>query len=294
MPRIALATSTKYPNLTADDRLLLAPFAALGVEAEPAVWTDEAYPWASCSAVVIRSCWDYHLLPQRFLAWIAKLEAARSTILNPAPLIRWNVDKSYLRHLDRRETRIVPTLWVQDHAPIRVQDKLHELGWHKAVIKPRISATAYRTEIVTMENADEAQPLFDDLERGPGAMLQKFMDGIALEGEWSLMFFGGTFSHAVLKQPKPGDFRVQSDYGGTARLLDPPSHVLESATRAVQAVEPTVYARVDGVVEGGQFWLMELELIEPALFLAEHSAAPRRFAEAVVQALTHHRSPQSK
>jgi glutathione synthase/RimK-type ligase-like ATP-grasp enzyme len=285
VPRLALATSSKYRNLTVDDRLLLAPLAESGIVAEPAIWNDEQYPWTSCSAVVIRSCWDYHLVPEKFLAWIAKLEAARIPLLNPAPVIRWNIDKYYLGTLEAKGIRIIPTLWAEDRPSIRLKEKLHELGWHKAVIKPRISATAHRTEIVTAENADAAQPLFDDLHRGPGVMLQKFIDGIAAEGEWSLMFFAGEFNHAVLKRPKPGDFRVQSDYGGTAHALDPPRHVLESAAHAVQAIAPTVYARVDGVVDDGLFWLMELELIEPALFLAEHPLAPKRFADAVVQAL---------
>ena len=116
-------------------------------------------------------------------------------------------------------------------------------------------------------------------------MLQKFMDSIASEGEWSVMFFAGVFSHAVLKKPKPGDFRVQNDFGGTAQLTDPPEHVLSSATRAVEVVAPTLYARVDGVVDDGQFRLMELELIEPALFLADHPQAPGRFAAALSDTL---------
>ncbi len=166
-----------------------------------------------------------------------------------------------------------------------MENKLYELGWPKAVVKPRISATAYRTELVTKENAAAAEPLFDDLRRSCGVMLQKFMNGIATEGEWSLIFFAGTFSHAVLKQPKLGDFRVQNDFGGTAHLADPPPQVLATATDAVNAVNPTIYTRVDGVVEEGQFRLMELELIEPMLFLADHSQAPRRFAAAISDAL---------
>jgi hypothetical protein len=99
------------------------------------------------------------------------------------------------------------------------------------------------------------------------------------------MFFDGVFSHAVLKTPASGDFRVQSDFGGRDRLVDPPMHVLQSATQILQAVEPTLYARVDGVVEDDQFHLMELELIEPALFLSSHPDAPLRFTEAIANKL---------
>ncbi|MGC2197554.1 MAG: hypothetical protein WA628_22975 [Terriglobales bacterium] len=286
MPRLALATSSKYPALTDDDRLLLDLLAARGIQAEPAVWNDSSYDWSTRSAVVIRSCWDYHLQPEKFLRWIAELDAANMPIFNPAPLLRWNANKIYLRDLENKGVAIVPTIWPEDDEPTSLQEKLQDLAWHKAVVKPRISATAYRTQLVSTDNADSAQPLFDELRRGPGVMIQKFMESIAVKGEWSLMFFAGAFSHAVLKKPRPGDFRVQNDFGGTSQLADPPPHVLQSATRAAQAVDPTLYARVDGVVDSGQFRLMELELIEPALFLADHPAAPARFADAIAQAIS--------
>jgi glutathione synthase/RimK-type ligase-like ATP-grasp enzyme len=285
MPRLALATSSKHPDLPADDRLLLTPLAARNLQAQPAVWNDPHYDWSSCAAVVIRSCWDYHLQPDKFLNWIATLEAAGVAVFNPAPLIRWNANKSYLRDLEANDVAIVPTFWGEDGHAVILNEKLRELGWHRAVVKPRISATAYRTQLVTAKADDTAQQLFDELRRGPGVMVQKFMESIATEGEWSLIFFAGTFSHAVLKRPKTGDFRVQNDFGGTSHLADPPQHVLASATRALQAVDPTVYARVDGVDEAGQFRLMELELIEPMLFLGEHPAAPARFADAIAPAL---------
>ncbi len=286
MLRLALATSSKYPQLTEDDRLLLAPLAARGVQGEPAVWNNSAYDWSACAAVVIRSCWDYHLQPEKFLAWIQQLESANIPIFNSAPLLRWNANKYYLRDLDVKGIPIVPTFWPEENTgSVTLSEKLNHLGWRQAVLKPRISATAHRTQLVTRENAGAAQGLFDELHRGPGAMLQKFMASITVEGEWSLIFFAGKFSHAVIKQPKSGDFRVQNDFGGTSRLADPPAHVLASAIRAVEAVDATVYARVDGVVDCGRFLLMELELIEPMLFLADHPEAPARFAAAISTAL---------
>jgi len=286
MPRLALATSSKFPTLTEDDRLLLDPLAQHGIQAHPAIWNDPNQDWSACAAVLIRSCWDYHLAPEKFLDWIAQLESAHIPILNPAPLIRWNAHKGYLRDLDTRGIPIVPTFWPEQIAgPILLREKLRELGWCKAVVKPRISATAYRTQLVTQEDAATAQPLFDELHRGSSVMLQKFMDSITTEGEWSLLFFGGKFSHAILKKPQPGDFRVQNDFGGTSYLADPPAHVLASATRAVHAVDPVVYARVDGVVAEDRFLLMELELIEPMLFLADHPQAPTRFAVAIANAM---------
>jgi glutathione synthase/RimK-type ligase-like ATP-grasp enzyme len=285
MPRVALATSSKYPNLTEDDRLLLDPLTQRNIQAEPAIWNDPSRKWSSYDAIVIRSCWDYHLQPGKFLHWIADLEALNVAVFNSADIIRWNSDKTYLRDLETKGIAVVPTLWPEPGCPISLNDTLREMAWPKAVVKPRISATAYRTQLVTPENAISAQVLLDDLRQGPGVMVQKFMDGIANEGEWSLMFFAGAFSHAVIKRPKAGDFRVQNDFGGTAQPADPPSHVLAAATQAVESVDATLYARVDGVVDEGPFRLMELELIEPALFLSDHAAAPARFADSIAHRL---------
>jgi glutathione synthase/RimK-type ligase-like ATP-grasp enzyme len=292
MHRLALATSSKHPHLTEDDRLLVTPLQEHGLHAESAIWDDPHTDWSRFTAVVIRSCWDYHLKPTAFLEWIASLEAARIPVFNSASLIRWNSDKLYLRDLQAKGIRVVPTFWPEGHEagsrtehPFALRDQLRELGWHKAVIKPRISATAHRTQLVNADSADSGQTLFDELRRGPGVMVQKFIESVSSEGEWSVIFFGGTFSHAILKKPQAEDFRVQNDFGGTSQPADPPSHVLASATRAVQAVEPIVYARVDGVVDDTQFHLMELELIEPMLFLADHPEAANRFAGAIAQAL---------
>lgn len=285
MPSVALVTSSKFPNLTADDRLLLAPLAESRIQAAPAIWDDDAVDWSSYDAIILRSTWDYHLKPNQFLGWIDSLADVNRKLWNPPALVRRNASKTYLRDLDAKGIAIVPTIWPEFIEPVTLRERLKELGWTKAVVKPRISATAHRTQLITRENADSAQTLFEGLLAGPGVMVQKFMDSIIDEGEWSLMFFDGVFSHAVLKTPVSGDFRVQSDFGGRDRLVDPPMHVLQSATQILQGVDPTLYARVDGVVEDNRFHLMELELIEPALFLSSHSSAPARFAEAIAQKL---------
>ncbi|HXM21161.1 MAG TPA: hypothetical protein VN948_07850 [Terriglobales bacterium] len=287
--RIALATSKDWPDLTPDDRTLLRPLADRGFKAEPAVWSDTSYPWQDCEAVVLRSCWDYHLCTEEFLRWIAFLESTGCSVWNPPAMIRWNTDKSYLRSLENKGIPIVPTLWCEPGETQSLADALRDKGWDKAVIKPRISATAHRTRLVEAKNAETGQGLFEELMAGAGVMVQEFMDGIVSEGEWSLIFFVGEFSHAVLKTPKPGDFRVQNDFGGKSHAADPPVLVLECAVRAVQAVGDMLYARVDGVVRraphADQFRIMELELIEPALFLTSHPAAADRFADAIAAAL---------
>ncbi len=215
--RIALATSRDWPELTSDDRTLLRPLADRGITAEPAMWSDPDYPWQDCDAVVIRSCWDYHLRSEEFLRWIAWLEASGCSVWNPPAMIRWNADKSYLRSLENQGIPIVPTLWCEPGETPSLAVALRDQGWTNAVVKPRISATAHRTQLVEAKNAEAGQSLFEELAAGPGVMVQEFMDSIVSEGEWSLIFFGGQFSHAVLKTAKPGDFRVQNDFGGKSQ-----------------------------------------------------------------------------
>jgi glutathione synthase/RimK-type ligase-like ATP-grasp enzyme len=280
MALILCATCESIPNLTEDDQALIGPLADRGIEARAAAWSDHRVAWHQADAVVIRSCWDYHLRLDEFVRWITSLEQAGVRVWNPAAMLRGNADKIYLRQLEQKGIPIVPTLWPE--AGFQLQQELHKQGWKKAVVKPRVSATAYRTLLTTAEHADSSQVVADDLLRGPGAMVQEFLEEVSTHGEWSLIFFAGQFSHAVIKTPKAGDFRVQNDFGGSEKIASAPDSLIQAATRVIEAVESTpLYARVDGVESGGQFLLMELELIEPALFLRLAEGAAERFADAI-------------
>lgn len=284
MKRIALATSETFASLTDDDRRLIEPLKRFGVSAEPAVWTDPTVLREGFEAVIIRSCWDYHLRLPEFLGWISTLENSGTRIWNPPDMVRWNADKTYLRDLESQGIPIVPTFWPESR--VKLRDKLREVGWNQAVVKPRVSATAHRTRLVSIDSADTEQSLLDQLLEGPGAMVQQFMDAVQTRGEWSLIFFDGQFSHAVIKTPKAGDFRVQHDFGGSETSAEPPAFVVDAAARVIDAVHGVpLYARVDGVESDGRFLLMELELIEPALFLALSSGAPERFARVIADQL---------
>jgi glutathione synthase/RimK-type ligase-like ATP-grasp enzyme len=280
MKLVLCATCESLPNLTEDDQSLIAPLAKRGIEARAVVWSDPHVNWCEADAVLIRSCWDYHLRLPEFLAWIASLEQAGVRVWNPPAMLRWNADKTYLRDLERKGVPIVPTLWPE--AGFRLQEELLRRGWKRAVVKPRVSATAYRTALTSADETNEAQALVDDLLRGPGAMVQEFMEEVGARGEWSLIFFSAKFSHAVLKVPKAGDFRVQHDFGGSERSAKAPDTMIQAASRVIAAVEGTpLYARVDGVESGGQFLLMELELLEPALFLKLSDGGAERFADTI-------------
>ena len=287
MKTILLATSESIPNLTKDDQSLIAPLAKHNIEARPAIWSDANLNWSQADAILIRSCWDYHLRLKEFLAWTSALEQAKVRVLNPAPMLRWNTNKIYLRELEEKGVPIVPTLWPEPGFELKQELQLRK--WKQAVVKPRVSATAYRTLLTSPDNVEDAQTLINDLMsgdlmRGPGAMVQEFLEEVQSQGEWSLIFFSGQFSHAVVKTPKPGDFRSQEEFGGDIKNTPPSVSLIQTASRALAAIHPTpLYARVDGVESRGQFRLMELELIEPALYLNLADGAAERFADAIAR-----------
>ncbi|MGI8640046.1 MAG: ATP-grasp domain-containing protein [Pyrinomonadaceae bacterium] len=287
MEKIALATCREYADLTVEDKLLADCLRNLGFDPKPLVWNEPNQSLADSSAVVVRSCWDYHKKPQEFLAWIGKLESNGVKVLNPPNILRWNVDKTYLRELEKSGVKIPPTVWFEKGAAGSLSKILAENYWQKAVLKPTISATAWRTFIVTPENADELQPELENLLLTGGAMVQKFVAEIQTKGEWSFVFFNKEFSHAVLKRAKTGDFRVQDNFGGSVEMsVEPAAALVETAQKIVENIgEDLLYARVDGAEIAGEFCLMELELIEPVFFLENNLSAATKFAAAIARRL---------
>jgi glutathione synthase/RimK-type ligase-like ATP-grasp enzyme len=288
MPPVALATCAALPSLTDDDRLLIPALATRGIGAVPAVWDDDTVDWRAFAAVVIRSTWDYHLWQPRFLAWIDRLEALGVRLINPAPVLRWNAEKTYLRDLADAGVSVVPTRWVEPGDTAPLAEILRETGWSRAVVKPSIAATAYRTWSTDATSVDADEARFRELVAAGRVLVQPFIEAIAAEGEWSLMFFGGEYAYSVLKTPRAGDFRVQSDFGGGVVARHAGSALVAQAAGVLEAApfkrSELTYARVDGCVVEGTFALMELEVLEPGLFLAVGPRGADDFADAIVHA----------
>jgi glutathione synthase/RimK-type ligase-like ATP-grasp enzyme len=281
--RIALATCARLPDLAADDRPLVGELGELGIEARPVVWDDPRTDWSAFDAVLIRSCWDYHLALDPFLAWVDGLAAARVPVWNPPHVIRWNADKRYLRDIQAWSVRIPETVFLGRGEPFDPERILEAFGSHDVVVKPAVSATAHRTARINAAMTASVAALLAEILPDTGALVQQYLPEVAEEGEWSLIFFDGEYSHAVLKRPRSGDFRVQNEFGGSAALAEPPAALVDAAARLVK-IDPrmdTVYARVDCVDLEGELCLMELELIEPSLFLDGAPGAARRFARAI-------------
>lgn len=278
MPRLALATCASLPRLDDDSALLLPALAALGVAAEPAGWDDPSVDWAGYDLVVVRSTWDYVAWRDAYLAWADSVPR----LLNPAGVLAWNTDKTYLRDLAAAGVPVVPTTYVPPGEPY-----VPPAG--EVVVKPAISAGAQDTE--RHADAREAAPLVARLHaQGRTAMVQPYLAGIEAEGETAVLLCDGEPSHGARKAAllnEPGldledDLSMMSEREPTASQLE----VARAAVAAVPVDDPLLYARVD-LVPGpdGSPVVLELELTEPSLLLRFAPGSAQRFARALAARL---------
>lgn len=286
MSAVALVTYRAQPQLTSDDHLLVKPLLTQGIEVVALPWDVPHADWSWFDAVVVRSTWDYHLRPGPFAAWIAYLEAHQINLWNPPAVLRWNMDKAYLLELDRQGVPIVPTLLLPQGEQPSLAAVLDQAGWTRAVIKPAVGASGDGARSVTLADAAENQSSLDHLLAHSAVLVQPFMPQIQ-DGEWSMIFFQGRYSHAVLKRPAPDGLFVQHERGGTWQAQRPPAGLVDQAAAVLGVAQalhpdcPLLYARVDGILVDGRLRLMELELIEPDLYLGGDPEAAGRFAEAI-------------
>src|SRR2546430_4234367 len=236
VPRIALATYAKLPTLNDDDRLLVPALAALGVTAVPAVWDSSDVCWDELQGVLIRSSWDYHLRAPEFLAWIARLERAGVTVGNRGDLLRWNHHKRYLRDLAARGVATVATRWLARGDEVDLSALLADAGWREAVVKPAVSASAFGTWRTSTQSATADQSRLDQMLSPGDVMVQPLLPEVAAAGEWSMLYLGGRFSHAVLKRPAPRDYRVQWEFGGSAGGGGPAGRRRGDAARGISGL----------------------------------------------------------
>jgi glutathione synthase/RimK-type ligase-like ATP-grasp enzyme len=233
-----------------------------------AVWRDTEVDWGSFDAVVIHSTWDYHQARAEFVRWAQHVDSVTS-LFNPAPIVAWNSHKGYLLDLEQWTVPTIPTVVVSQSVPESVASIADREGWSEVVIKPSIGAGALGASRWRADDPAGERALAKVLESND-ALVQPFLREIEHAGETSLVVFGDVVSHAVAKRPATGDFRVQLHHGGTAHAVTPTAAELDVALHAVKAarnVAPVLYARVDCVTVHGQPCVMELEVIEPSLFL---------------------------
>ena len=283
--RVAFSTCRAVPLLSQDDHLAIDPLREHGIEVVPWIWGDPA-PSPPVNAVVHRSCWDYHQKPEAFRAWLDVLAASGLPSFNSPSLTGWNLDKRYLRDLASEGVPIPETIWLRRGEPVNLAALLRAHDLDEVVIKPQISLSAFATFRASRATAASAQTQLDTLLVDRAMMVQPFLPEITTTGELSFVFFGGEHSHTVRKVPRAGDFRVQQDHGGSRALVTATPAQIADATRVLQAApEPLLFARIDMVETPRGLVLMELEAIDPELFLALDPAAPQRFADSIARAV---------
>ena len=250
------------------------------------VWDEPNTDWTQFDAVVIRSPWGYQRNPQKFLQTLGEIEAAGTPLLNPLRICQWNIDKNYLRKLGEQGHPIVPTLWFNRLAADELPHIFEQLGTAQIVVKPTVGAGAEDTYSLNRDDPLGWQAALDAFALSP-LMVQPFVQSVVTHGEFSLIYFGGRFSHAIVKKPKPKDFRVQEEHGGALSAIEADTELLRAAEGILSTVgQKLLYARVDLVLlEDGAPALMELELIEPSLYFSYAPRAATRFAETLVEML---------
>lgn len=297
-PEIALLTERRFratqapegdwylANILRDDRLLADAFRALGFQAVRVVWSDPEVDWSRFRAAVFRTTWDYFTRIEEFHSWLDRVEA-QTTIRNAPPTVRWNMDKHYFADLEREGVPVVPSRFLERGGAVSIAALLEECEWPQAIVKPCVSGGAHHTYRVDRGNAAEVDAIVSSLLQDRSMILQPFQEEIVRTGEDTLMVLDGRYTHAVRKVVKPGDFRVQDDFGGTVHEYEPTPEQIQLAERAMAACSPApAYGRVDMVRNNdGRLAVMELEVIEPELWLRYHPPAAEAMARGIVRSL---------
>ena len=263
---------------------LIAAFAAGGLDARSEAWTDHieaADGLASADLIMPLVAWGYHRDHVRWMKACATWQATGLPMMNPASVLAWNSDKSYLKRLGEAGLPVPPTLWSDQVTAEEVAAAFDALGTDELVIKPRVSGGGWQTTRLARGATLTETP------DGP-ALIQPFIAALETEGELSLLVFGGRFSHAVRKRPRAGEFRIQQQFGGLyTPEPDPDPEALAVAERVLEAIaEDLLYARID-LARGpqGQWLLMEAELIEPDFYLNHAPDGGQAFVSAVTDRL---------
>lgn len=289
---VTLLTESRYLHPTnidwyiqqvlTEDRIVAEALERQGLRVRRCAWSDPRVDWSESRLCLFRTTWDYFHRFAEFSTWLQKVSSVTS-LLNSPELIHWNVDKHYLQDLAKKGVCIVPSSFRSRGNQNNLSSWIQEMGGEEWVIKPTVSGAARHTYRFNSAGTGDLENIYKELIQAEDLMLQPFQNSIPTEGELSLMVMNGRFTHAVRKLAKPGDFRVQDDFGGSVHRHRASPDEIAFAENAVKACTPQpVYARVDVLIDNdGQLALGELELIEPELWFREFPEAADVLAEAI-------------
>lgn len=282
MKKCAFLTLDERGDYVIDDEHAIAPLEQLGWQVSTLSWRQSEVPWSEFDFVVVRSTWDYWGDIPAFLETLHEIDSV-TRLANPLDIIHWNLEKTYMLDLEGKGIGIVPTIWPDTVHSGSFPGFFAALATEELVIKPVVGANgedAYRI------SADGELPRLEKIcerFRKKRGMVQKFMPAILEEGEYSLFYFNGSFSHAILKIPRGSEFRSQEEHGSEIRTVTPEEKLLSRGQQVLATLSAVpLYGRVDFVRDdSGDFAVMELELIEPSMYLRTDPGAPERFARAI-------------
>ena len=283
MPTCAILTITDLFDFECYDNLLINSMKKYGWDCKLVPWDILNISWNDFDLAIIRSTWDYQGRIKEFLKVLHKIHISNCVLQNSLDLVKWNIDKSYLLELSKKNIEIIPSLFLKNYDEQNIQKYFSYFSNEKLIIKPTMSANADDTFIVTKKGFSNTNFFLSSLFYKRGFIVQPFIENIKEEGEYSLIFFGEHHSHTLLKTPKNGDFRVQEEHGGILRLIENPEKKLLKIAEAIIKSLPfkNLYARVDLVRRKDTFLLMEVELIEPSLYFNLASEASSTLAKII-------------
>lgn len=269
-------------NILTEDQLLQQALESLGLRVIRKDWASPDFDWSSTRYALFRTTWDYFDRFLEFVPWLDRVEM-HTELINPSPLIRWNMDKRYLKDLEDKGIHICSTHFIEPGDTTSLKTLHETLGWQETVLKPAVSGGARHTYWLQPGNLAAHEAVFQELIQTKAMLLQPFQKNIMAKGEVSHMVFDGRYTHSVLKVAKAGDFRVQDDHGGTVHPYQASPLEIAYAEQVVAACNPSpIYARVDVVEDNqGNLALVELELIEPELWFRLHPMAAEALAQAI-------------
>ncbi|MEO9885466.1 MAG: hypothetical protein ABJR05_07665 [Balneola sp.] len=257
-------------NILTEDDLLKKALEKHGLKVTRKDWADLDFDWSSTKCAIFRTTWDYFDRFEEFKYWLEKVRD-QTQFINPISIIRWNMDKWYLKDLKDKGVRVIETEYVKRGDRRTLNSIITELGWKEAILKPTIAGAARHTYKLNTENIASYETVFSQLIEKEDMMLQPFQLSIATKGEVSFMVMGGKFTHAILKKAKPGEFRVQDDFGGSVHNYEASQEEIKFAEEVVKGCDPLPdYARVDVMWNNNdELAVSEVELIEPELWFRE-------------------------
>jgi len=283
LKKCAFLTIKDLSGFESYDHLLIGPMQENGWDVSFIPWDKLNQNWNDFDLVIVRSTWNYQDHLDEFLNVLRMIDQSRALLLNPLPLIEWNVNKTYLKDLKKNGIPIIPSLFFEDFDIDKVMSSFNTFDSEKVIIKPTVGANADKIMIIKKSDTMNKLKKIKDKYKNRPFILQPFINSIKKDGEMSLIFFNKGFSHGLSKVPKKGDFRVQEEHGGTLELLKNLDDQIINLCKKVLSLLPydCFYSRIDLIFDRGHPLLMEIEVIEPSLYFNLEPKSAKLFAKKV-------------